>query len=100
MPVGLIFEFDRVSLNIAKGTTDPRVEFILQIWIKFQVQNLEKALTSKSQRNISMLKLKILTKPSFRILTKIQLRNVNQTSAAKYQPNFSLKILPELQLQI
>jgi len=32
-------------------------------------------------------------------LTKIQLRNVNQTSAAKYRPNFSFKISPELQLQ-
>ena len=31
--------------NIAKGTTDPRVEFISQvvkqIWIKFQFQNLD-----------------------------------------------------------
>ena len=66
MPVGLIFEVDRVSLNIAKGTTDPRVEFILQIWIKFQVQNLDKAFTSKSQPNISIStksKVKILTKP-------------------------------------
>ena len=32
-------------------------------------------------------------------LAKIQLRNLNQTSAAKYWPNFSFKILPELQLQ-
>ena len=30
---------------------------------------------------------------------KIQLRNLNQTSAAKYWPNFSFKISPELQLQ-
>ena len=40
--------------NIAKGTTDPRVEFILKILIKFQVQNLDQALTSKSQPNISI----------------------------------------------
>ena len=90
--------------NIAKGTTDPRGEFISQVQtktlIKLHLQNLYQASTSKSQPNISILKLKILTKASFRILTKIQLRNVNQTSAAKYQPNFSLKILPELQLQI
>ena len=33
------------------------------------------------------IKIKILTKPSFRIVTKIQLRNLNQTSAA------NLKIL-------
>ena len=32
-------------------------------------------------------------------MTKIQLRNLNQTSAAKYWPNFSSKIPPELQLQ-
>ena len=45
-------------LNIAKGTTDPRVEFI---WTssytnldKFQFQNLDYALTSKSQPNISI----------------------------------------------
>ena len=45
-------------LNIAKGTTDPRVEFIsqtrTQILIKFQFQNLDKALTSKTQPNISI----------------------------------------------
>ena len=38
--------------NIAKGTTDPRVEFIsqdqTQILIKFHLQNLEQASTSKS----------------------------------------------------
>ena len=38
-------------------------------------------------------------KPSLRILTKVQLRNLNQTSASKYWPNFSFKISPELQLQ-
>ena len=43
--------------------------------------------------------LQILTKPSFRILTKIQLHNLYKTSAAKYWQNSSLKILPELQLQ-
>ena len=62
---------------------------------QFQFQNLNKTLTSKSQPNISIsteLKPKIFTKPSFRILTKIQLRNLNQTSAAKYWPNFSFKI--------
>jgi len=32
-------------------------------------------------------------------LTKIQIRNLNQTVAAKYCSNFSFKILPELQLQ-
>ena len=47
------------------GTTDPRVEFISQDH---------------------------LTKPSFRILTRIQLRNLNQTSTVKYWPNFSLNL--------
>ena len=57
---------------------------------------------SWSNLNFSILKHRILTKASFRILTwpKIKLRYVNQKSAAKYQPNFSFKILPELQLQI
>ena len=92
-------------INIAKGATDPRVEFISQVLtqiFKFQFQILDyKALTLKSQPNISIStksKVKILTKPSFRILTKIQLRNLNQTSAAKFWPNFNFKISPELQL--
>ena len=45
--------------NIAKGTTDPRVEFIsqgqIQILIKFYLKNLDQASTSKSQPNISIL---------------------------------------------
>ena len=46
----------RDDINIAKGTTDPRVEFISQvqtrILIKFHIQNLDQATTSKSQPNI------------------------------------------------
>ena len=46
------------SKNIAKGTTDPRVEFIsqvqTQVWIKFHLQNLDQASTSKFQPNISL----------------------------------------------
>ena len=61
--------------NIAKGTTDPRVEFISQ--------NLDKASTSKPQPTISIsTKVKILTKPSFRILTKIQLQLTQYHSQA------------------
>ena len=56
--------------NIAKGTTDPRVEFIsqvlTQILIKFQFQNLDEAKTSKSQPNIS-------------IWTKLKRQNLDQT---------------------
>ena len=54
--------------------------FFTQILIKFYLQNLNQASTSKSQPNISILTLnlnfKILTKPSFRILTKIKLHNL------------------------
>ena len=43
--------------NIAKGTTDPRVEFLSQvqkqILIKFHLQNLDQASTSKSRPNIN-----------------------------------------------
>ena len=48
--------------NIAKGTTDPRVEFSLpnfkqvetQILVKFYLKNLDQASISKSQPNISL----------------------------------------------
>ena len=63
-----------------------------------------KALTSKPKPNISTStksKVKILTIPSFRILTKIQLltstkhqqQNTDQTSASKSRLNFDFKIL-------
>ena len=60
--------------NIAKGTTDPRVEFFLpkfkqaqtQILVKFHLQNLNQALTSKSQLNISN-------------STKIKIQNIDQS---------------------
>jgi hypothetical protein len=88
--------------NIAKGTTDPRVEFCLpkllilvisqgqtQNLIKFHLQNIYQAPTSKSrhqQTSVSRLNLefKTLTKPGFRISTKIQLHYLYKTSAAKY----------------
>ena len=44
--------------NIAKGTTDPRVEFLSQvqkqILIKFHLQNIHQASTSKTQQDISI----------------------------------------------
>ena len=47
-----------LEINIVKGTTDPRVEFISevqkQIFIKFHLQNLDQASSSKSQPNISL----------------------------------------------
>ena len=77
--------------NIAKGTTDPRVEFILQvltqILIIFHLQNLEQVSTSQSQANMNIstkVKLQKLINPSFRIFsTKIQLHNPYKTSAEK-----------------
>ena len=74
--------------NIAKGTTDSRVEFISQDH-SLQFTNLEHITistisTSKSQPDISnstKSKVKILAKLSLRILTKIQFRNLKQTSA-------------------
>ena len=96
-------------LNIAKGTTEPRVEFIsqflTQILIIFHLHNLQQVSTSKPNMNnwTSLLKLnfKILTTPSFRISTKIQLHSPYKTSAEKKWPNscfnsclnFNFKIL-------
>ena len=86
--------------NIAKGTTDPRIEFCFpkllilvisqgqtQILIEFHLQNLDSASTRNLNQTSASplnLKFKILTKPSFRISTKIQLHNLYKTSAAKY----------------
>ena len=56
--------------NIAKGTTDPWVEFMLpvltQILIKLHLQNLEQVAFSKSQ-------------PNMNISTKVKLPNIDQT---------------------
>ena len=60
----------RPTLNIAKGKTDPRVEYISQVQtqflIKFYLQNLDQASTSKSQPNIS-------------IYIKLMIQNIDQT---------------------
>ena len=68
--------------------------FIFKISTKHSLQNPHQ--TSPPRLN---LKFKILTKPCLSILTKIHLHNLCKTSAAKYWPNSSLRILPELQLQ-
>ena len=85
--------------NIAKGTTDPRVQFILKVltqsWSNFifrisnryQLQNLNQTWTS-------LLNFRISTKPSFRISSKIQLHNF--LTSTKHQQ----KKLTKLQLQI
>ena len=59
-----ISEKELIRENIAKGTTDPRVEFIsrvkTQILIKFHLENLDQASTSNSQPNMSLsIKLKV-----------------------------------------
>ena len=112
----LKFLFDWIlSDDIAKDTTDSRVEFISQIHSS-QFTNLDQNTISESQlsinfkistTNISILtksKVKILTKTSFRILTKIQLCNLNltssanndQTTASKSRLNFNFKILTQV----
>ena len=57
-------------VNIAKGTTEMRVEFIsqvlTQILIKVQPKNLNQALATPQNFNFE-----ILTKPRFRMSTKI-----------------------------
>ena len=64
------FKLIKLKINIAKGTTDPRVEFIsqvlTQILIKFHLQNLEQASTLKSQ-------------PNMNISTKVKPKNIEQT---------------------
>jgi len=53
-------------------------------------------LKNLNQTSASGLNFKILTKPSFRFNLNL---NLNQPSAAKYWPSFSFEISPELQLQ-
>ena len=75
--------------NIAKGTTDPSVESshqtnfyrschkFLHILIKFQLQNLNQASTSKSQPNIS-----ISTKLKNQNIDQTKLQNLDQDSTS------------------
>ena len=83
--------------NIAKGTTDPRVEFCLpkkqvltQILIKFQnSKSFDQTLTSKSWPNIHF-----ITSPSLssKILTKLQFQNFAWTSTSNSWPNLVLNV--------
>ena len=88
-------------VNIVKGTTDPRVEFISQVayksWSNFILQNLEQVSTSKSQTSRLKLNLKILAKPSFRISTKIQITSTKHQQ--KKLTKLQLQISPLLQLR-
>ena len=65
-----------------------------RISIKHQFQNLNQ--TSSSRLNV---KLKSWTNLHSEYWPRFNFLNLNQTSAAKYWQNFSLKISPELQLQ-
>ena len=69
------------DLNIAKGTTDPRVEFLSQVQKQILVEILkikfDQASTSKSQQNISLsIKLKLEN------LDQTQLQNLDQDSTS------------------
>ena len=66
--------------------------FISRISTKHKLKNLNQ--TSAFRLNLI---LKILTKPSFIILTKIKPHNLNKALAAKYWPNLSFKISTERQ---
>ena len=64
--------------------------------IKFHLKNIDQAPTLKSRHQQTSasqlnLKFKILSKPGFKISTKIQLHYLYKTSAAKYWPNSSFK---------
>ena len=83
--------FNGSSINIAKGTTKPRVEIIsqvqTQILVKFHLQNLGQESTSKSQPNLAS-----ESRPRFNFITSTKHQQ-------KKLANFQLQILPELQLQ-
>ena len=74
-----------------------------QILIEFHLQNLD----TTSTRNLNQtsapplnLKFNILTQPSFRISTKIQLHNLYKTSATKCWTSSSFKILLNFNFKI
>ena len=68
--------------NIAKGTTDPRVEFVSQDHSS-QFTNIEHITISESRFN-------------FVTSSKHQLQNTDQTSAPKSCLNFNFKILTKV----
>ena len=62
-----------------------RSNFIFRILTKYQLQNLDISISTKlDSTKLDSTKFKILTKPCFRISTKIQLHYLYKTSAAKY----------------
>ena len=81
--------------NIAKGTTDPRVEFIsqvqTQILIKFHLQNLDQASTSKYQPNISL-----SIKRKLQNFDQAYLQNPDQDSTSYPPQNISRKKMSSL----
>ena len=104
-------EFSKLMENIAKGTTDPRVKFCLpkfkqiqtQILIKFYIQNLNQALTSKSQPNISISSQTNCREISDGVSESVsnkgsQCRQLNQFFFSNVKNLFTIQTLPELQL--
>ena len=76
-----------VYLNIAKGTTDPRVHYLDQTW----AQRLNQMSASKSWRNFSLEGLTKIQLQSFWSDLKLQSQNLDQ--------KFTFKILTKLKLQ-
>ena len=76
-----------LKINISEGTTDSSFECFPQsslnskyIKVISQITNLHLNSASKTRLNLS-----------FKVLTKLQLQNLNQASASKFWPNFSFK---------
>ena len=75
----------------------------MQILIEFHLQNLDPASTRNLNQTSASplnLKFKILTQPSFRTSTKIQLHHLYKTSAAKCSTSSSFKILLNFNFKI
>ena len=113
--INIFFEGGSISpccdfnVNVAKGTTDLRVEFLHQsicFWVisnfsfkistKLQLQNLD-------QTRLQNLDLNSISKSrqnfSFKILTKIQLQSLDKTSLSISWQIFMFKIFTKHQLQ-
>ena len=76
-------------------------KFKHKYWIKIKIRiSTKHQLLRKTSASPINLKSKILTKPSFRISTKIQLHHLYKTSAAKCWTSFSFKVLLNFNFKI
>ena len=80
-----------VYLNIAKGTTDPRVHYLDQTW----AQRLNQMSASKSWRNFSLEGLTKIQLQSF--WSNFSLRILTKNSPSKSWQNLNFKILTKYQ---